>query len=86
MLSSNLRQCFSWREALAEAKQFLAPVFKRVEQRVSAGAFIDGLLSPSARQVGCWQKKPGMTDLSAAVASGPFVLVGGRFVIGFAAT
>lgn len=41
-----------WREALASAKQFFAPAFKRVEQRVSAGAFIDGLLSRAERKTG----------------------------------
>jgi hypothetical protein len=41
-----------WREALAGAKQVFAPVFKRVERRASAGAFIDGLLSRAERKTG----------------------------------
>jgi hypothetical protein len=34
-----------WREALEGMRTFIAPAFKRSEQRASAGAFIDGLLS-----------------------------------------
>jgi len=34
-----------WRQALENMKEFIAPAFKRSEQRMSAGAFIDGLLS-----------------------------------------
>ena len=41
-----------WREALAGAKQYFAPAFRRVEQRTSAGAFIDGLLSRAERKTG----------------------------------
>lgn len=41
-----------WRKALAETKQFLAPAFRRAEQRASAGAFIDGLLSRAERKTG----------------------------------
>lgn len=41
-----------WRKALDEAKQFIAPAFKRVEQRASAGAFIDGVLSRAERKTG----------------------------------
>ncbi|MEQ1956848.1 IS701 family transposase [Mesorhizobium sp. CN2-181] len=41
-----------WRETLAGAKQVFAPAFKRVEQRASAGAFIDGLLSRAERKTG----------------------------------
>lgn len=41
-----------WREALDGVKQFIAPAFKRAEQRSSAGAFIDGLLSRAERKTG----------------------------------
>ena len=41
-----------WREALDEVKQFIAPAFKRIEQRATAGAFIDGLLSGAERKTG----------------------------------
>jgi SRSO17 transposase len=41
-----------WRDALAELKEFIAPAFKRIEQRVSAGAFIDGVLSGAERKTG----------------------------------
>ena len=41
-----------WRRALAEMKQFLAPAFRRAEQRASASAFIDGLLSRAERKTG----------------------------------
>ncbi len=41
-----------WRDALDELKEFVAPAFKRSEQRVSAGAFIDGLLSGAERKTG----------------------------------
>jgi SRSO17 transposase len=41
-----------WRKALAETKQFLAPAFRRAEQRTSASAFIDGLLSRAERKTG----------------------------------
>jgi len=40
------------RKALAETKQFLALAFRRAEQRASAGAFIDGLLSRAERKTG----------------------------------
>ncbi|RDJ01010.1 hypothetical protein B5K06_34295, partial [Rhizobium grahamii] len=33
-------------------KQFLAPAFKRVEQRASASTFIDGVLSRAERKTG----------------------------------
>ncbi|MQW86406.1 IS701 family transposase [Sinorhizobium saheli] len=41
-----------WRHALADMKQFLAPAFKRVEQRASASTFIDGVLSRAERKTG----------------------------------
>lgn len=41
-----------WRRALAEVKTFIAPAFKRVEQRQTAGIFIDGLLSRAERKTG----------------------------------
>jgi hypothetical protein len=33
-------------------KEFIAPAFKRSEQSVSAGVFIDGLLSCAERKTG----------------------------------
>lgn len=42
----------NWRAALESMKAFIAPAFKRLEQRVSAGAFIDGLLSGVERKTG----------------------------------
>lgn len=41
-----------WRGALKDMKALLAPAFRRSEQRVSAGAFIDGLLSGVERKTG----------------------------------
>lgn len=41
-----------WREGLEEVKGLVAPVFRRSEQRLSAGAFIDGLLSGAPRKTG----------------------------------
>ncbi len=41
-----------WRQALGGLKQFIAPAFKRSEQRATAGAFIDGLLSGAERKTG----------------------------------
>lgn len=41
-----------WRDALDELKEFVAPAFKRSEQRVSSGVFIDGLLSGVERKTG----------------------------------
>lgn len=41
-----------WREALEEMKELMAPAFRRSEQRLSAGAFIDGLLSGAERKTG----------------------------------
>lgn len=41
-----------WRAALAELKQMIGPVFQRSEQRHSAGAFIDGLLSGAEHKTG----------------------------------
>ena len=41
-----------WRDALEGLKQFIGPVFKRSEQRASAGTFIDGLLSGVERKTG----------------------------------
>lgn len=41
-----------WREALEDMKGLIAPVFRRSEQRMSAGAFIDGLLSGAERKTG----------------------------------
>ena len=54
-----------WRDALEGLKQFIGPVFKRSEQRASAGTFIDGLLSGvEPRRVGCWRKRPGWRGLT----------------------
>lgn len=44
--------CVDWRRALAELKEYVAPAFRRVEQRASASAFIDGLLSRAERKTG----------------------------------
>lgn len=41
-----------WRAELDEMKRFVGPAIKRVEQRVTAGAFIDGLLSRAERKTG----------------------------------
>ncbi len=41
-----------WRQALGGLKQFIGPAFKRSEQRATAGAFIDGLLSGAERKTG----------------------------------
>lgn len=41
-----------WREALEGMRAFIAPAFKRSEQRASAVAFIDGLLSGVERKTG----------------------------------
>lgn len=41
-----------WRDALEDLKGLIAPVFRRSEQRSSAGAFIDGLLSGAERKTG----------------------------------
>lgn len=41
-----------WRQGLAEMKAFLAPSFRRVEQRASASTFIDGILSRAERKTG----------------------------------
>ncbi len=41
-----------WREALEGMRAFVAPAFNRSEQRASAGAFIDGLLSGVERKTG----------------------------------
>lgn len=41
-----------WREALDELKEYVGPAFKRLEQRASAGAFIDGPLSGVERKTG----------------------------------
>ena len=42
----------AWGAALDEAKRFIAPAFRRAEQRATAGAFIDGLLSRAERKTG----------------------------------
>ena len=42
----------NWRNELAELKRMILPGLKRSEQRVSAGAFIDGLLSRAERKTG----------------------------------
>ena len=41
-----------WREALDEAKRVIAPAFRRIEQRATAFAFLDGLLSRAERKTG----------------------------------
>ncbi|WP_420587342.1 IS701 family transposase [Ruegeria sp.] len=41
-----------WRKSLEELKSFVAPAFRRIEQRRTAGAFIDGLLSGAERKTG----------------------------------
>ena len=43
-----------WHNELAALKERVAPVFGRAEVRATAGAFIDGLLSATARKTG-WQ-------------------------------
>ncbi|ESQ90242.1 IS701 family transposase [Asticcacaulis benevestitus] len=42
----------NWREALTEMKAAIAPALKRSEQRASAGAFIEGLMSRAERKTG----------------------------------
>lgn len=42
----------AWGAALDEVKRFVAPAFRRVEQRTTAEAFIDGLLSRAERKTG----------------------------------
>ncbi len=42
----------NWRDELAELKRMILPGLKRSEQRISAGAFIDGLLSRAERKTG----------------------------------
>ena len=41
-----------WRVALGDLKGLIAPVFRRSEQRLSVGAFIEGLLSGAERKTG----------------------------------
>ena len=41
-----------WRYALGNLKDFIAPAIHRSEQRVSASAFIDGLLCGAERKTG----------------------------------
>ena len=41
-----------WRTSLEELKCFVGSAFQRVEQRRTAGAFIDGLLSGVERKTG----------------------------------
>lgn len=41
-----------WRIALGELKELIAPAFRRNEQRQSASAFIDGVLSGAERKTG----------------------------------
>lgn len=41
-----------WRHALEGLRQFIAPAFRRSEQRLAAGAFMDGLLSGAERKTG----------------------------------
>lgn len=41
-----------WRIALGELEELIAPAFRRNEQRQSAGAFIDGVLSSAERKTG----------------------------------
>jgi SRSO17 transposase len=41
-----------WRYTLREFNAYLAPAFRRAEQRLSAGAFLDGLLSSVERKTG----------------------------------
>lgn len=53
MTVSDWAACVSdWREALKDLKEFIAPAFKRSEQRATAGMFIDGLLSGAERKTG----------------------------------
>jgi SRSO17 transposase len=53
MTVSDWAACVSdWREALKDLKEFIAPAFKRSEQRATAGMFIDGLLSGVERKTG----------------------------------
>ena len=41
-----------WRAELEALKEWVAPALGRAETRASAGAFIDGLLSPAKRETG----------------------------------
>ena len=41
-----------WRKSLEELKSFVAPAFRRIEQRRTAGVFMDGLLSGVERKTG----------------------------------
>jgi SRSO17 transposase len=41
-----------WEAELSALKQFIAPAFRRMEQRGSAGAFIEGALSDAERKTG----------------------------------
>jgi SRSO17 transposase len=41
-----------WRDTLEDLKRFIEPAFRRSEQRASARAFIDGLLSGAERKTG----------------------------------
>lgn len=47
------------RLALEGLKDFVAPAFRRSEQRASASVVMDGLLSGVERKTGgCWRKRP----------------------------
>ena len=41
-----------WRKSLEDLESFVAPAFRRIEQRRTAGAFMDGLLSGIERKTG----------------------------------
>ena len=41
-----------WRKSLEELKSLVAPAFRRIEQRRTAGVFMDGLLSGVERKTG----------------------------------
>jgi hypothetical protein len=67
-----------WRHALEDLKGFIAPAFKRSEQRASAGVFLDGLLSGAKRKTG-WMlaEEAGLARPYRTVLAGPVILVGG---------
>ena len=53
MSVSSWAGCVSdWQQSLEGLKAFIAPAFKRSEQRATAGVFIDGLLSGAERKTG----------------------------------
>ncbi len=51
-VSAYAERLSDWRKSLEDLKLFVAPAFRRVEQRRTADAFIDGLLSGAERKTG----------------------------------